>query len=95
MSRGEIGILDKFAERFSELVKHCGMQKKELAALLGIKYRNFRYYEVGTHKPEYEGLEKIADYFSVSVDYLMGRTDDPLTSEERMRRENEQAAGQS
>ncbi len=34
-------------------------------------------YETGAHEADYASLVKLADYFDVSVDYLLGRTDKP------------------
>ena len=34
-------------------------------------------YESGAHEADYATLIRIADYFNVSVDYLLGRTDNP------------------
>lgn len=34
-------------------------------------------YETGSHQADYETLIKIADYFDVSIDYLLCRTDNP------------------
>ncbi len=34
-------------------------------------------YETGSHEADYATLIKIADYFNVSVDYLLERTDNP------------------
>lgn len=34
-------------------------------------------YETGTHEADYETLIKLADYFHVSIDYLLERTDNP------------------
>ncbi|SFU82034.1 helix-turn-helix domain-containing protein [Alicyclobacillus macrosporangiidus] len=66
-----------FAERLSELIETNGVSKKDLAAILGVTYRNLRRYETGERKPDFDGLIKLADFFNVSLDYLVGRTDDP------------------
>lgn len=63
--------------QLSELIKSRNIQKKELAEYLGIAYRNLRYYELGERKPDFDGLIALADFFNVSIDYLVGRTDDP------------------
>ncbi|QQE78093.1 helix-turn-helix domain-containing protein [Alicyclobacillus sp. SO9] len=71
-----------FPERLSTLIKSKGVQKKELAEKLGISYRNLRHYELGERKPDFDGLTKLADFFDVSVDYLVGRSDDPNPDKE-------------
>lgn len=50
-----------------------GLQQKELAPLLNIKISTYCQYETGKRQPDYDTLKKIADYFEVSTDYLIGR----------------------
>jgi len=70
-------MLDEFARRLSELMRLHSAQKKDIAEYLGVTYRQFHRYETGEGKPDYYGLLKLADFFNVSLDYLVGRTDDP------------------
>ena len=46
-----------------------------MAEFLGIKLRAYQYYESGTFYPEIPNLIKLADYFGVTTDYLLGRSD--------------------
>lgn len=65
---------------FSERLKICRRQiatQKEMAERLGITERGFQNYELGRSQPTYEMLVEIADILNVSVDYLLGRTNDP------------------
>ena len=39
--------------------------------------KRISHYEISDHEPNFVALIKIADYFDVSVDYLLGRTDNP------------------
>ena len=64
-----------FSERLKELRKERKISQKALGDLLGISDRNIRFYESGEHRPDFEGLLLLAEYFSVSIDYLVGRTD--------------------
>ncbi|WP_206922577.1 helix-turn-helix domain-containing protein [Alicyclobacillus suci] len=66
-----------FSERLSELIQSSGAQKKEIAEYLDVTYRQFRRYETGDGKPDFDGLIKLADFFDVSLDYLVGRSDNP------------------
>lgn len=85
-----------FSERFKQLKeeKH-GMTLKELSQKLDITVPNLSYYMNG-REPNYDTLIKIANYFNVTVDWLIGRTDarnpsssDTLsTIEERLSQEN-------
>lgn len=49
--------------------------QSEMAEFLGIKLRAYQYYESGTFYPEIPNLIKLADYFGVTTDYLLGRSD--------------------
>lgn len=67
--------MEIFAQRIKELRKEHKKTQTEMAELLGIKLRAYQYYESATHYPEVPNLIKLADFFGVSTDYLMGRTD--------------------
>lgn len=54
-----------------------GKTQKDLAEYLGISERGYQNYELGTREPSLEILNKLADFFDVSTDYLLGRSDDP------------------
>lgn len=49
------------------------MTQDELAKILRISRSTVGMYEKGDREPDYETLEAIADYFNVSIDYLLGR----------------------
>ena len=65
----------KFHERMRSLRKEKGMTQKEVAAELGVGYRALQCYEYNERYPDVLGLVAIADYFDISLDYLMGRSD--------------------
>ena len=52
-----------------------GYRQKEIAEYLNIKQNTYCQYETGVLNYPVEVLDKLADFYSVSVDYLMGRTD--------------------
>ena len=60
--------------RLQELRKSHGLKAEQLADILGVNRRTFVYYESGEREPSVEQLGLLADYFHVSVDYLVGRT---------------------
>ncbi|MBP2071378.1 helix-turn-helix transcriptional regulator [Thermoanaerobacterium saccharolyticum] len=64
-----------FGKRIKELRKKKGLTQKSLASYLGISDRAIGYYENEQRTPPPDILQKIADFFDVSVDYLLGRTD--------------------
>ena len=51
-----------------------GVLQSDVAAYIGVNNSTYAYYERGTHNPTPETLCKIADYFGVTVDELLGRT---------------------
>lgn len=62
-----------FGERVKELRNARGMTQRQMAAALGITERSYQRYEV-LESPSNENLIKMADFFDVSTDYLLGRT---------------------
>ncbi len=64
-----------FAKRLKELRKERGLTQQELASILGVKQYIISNAENLNHKVSYDLLIKMADYFGVTVDYLIGRTD--------------------
>ncbi len=62
-----------FSERLKELRKAQGVTQKSVADYLGIAERNYRNYEIIDALPSIVSLSKLADYFGVTTDYLIGR----------------------
>lgn len=63
--------------RLKELRKKKGISQQRLATDLNTTQNTISRYETGEREPGIDDLTKIADYFKVSVDYLLGRTDNP------------------
>lgn len=63
--------------RLKELRKQKGISQLKLAMDLSTNQNTISRYETGEREADYETLIKIADYFNVSIDYLLGRTDNP------------------
>ena len=51
--------------------------QREMAEQLGLSFRGYQGYETNQTEPKLATLIAIADYYHVSIDYLVGRTDDP------------------
>lgn len=64
-----------FKERIVDLRKRRKLSQQELAKAIGISREALSGYEQGRREPSLDTLEKLADYFGVSLDYLFGRTD--------------------
>ena len=65
-----------FSERVRALREERGLKQTEMADICGVKVRSYQRYEHGDSYPEVPGLLFLADYFQVSLDYLMGRKDE-------------------
>ena len=65
-----------FAEKIRMLRKEKKLTQAEVAKEVGLSARGYQDLELGA-KPRYEALLHIADFYDVSVDWLMGRTDNP------------------
>lgn len=63
-----------FFEKIKMLRKELRMSQPAVAAEIGISMRGYQDMELGTF-PRYEKLLRIAEYYDVSVDWLMGRTE--------------------
>jgi transcriptional regulator with XRE-family HTH domain len=71
-----------FKQRLKELRKKHGITQEQLAQILGLERSTIGKYEGKKEViPSAEVLNDIADYFEVSIDYLLGRTDDPYPYE--------------
>ena len=64
-----------FSQRLRQLRTERGLKQREMAELCGLKLRGYQQYEYGEAYPTVSGLLFLADYFDVSLDYLMGRTE--------------------
>ena len=65
-----------FAERLRNLRLEKKVKQKELRQILGLKSRSaITNYEKNNREPDYETLVKIAEYFDVSTDFLLGVSD--------------------
>lgn len=63
--------------RLKELRKQRGISQLKLAMDLGMNQNSISRYESGAREADYATLILLADYFHVSIDYLLERTDNP------------------
>ncbi|MGK5512209.1 helix-turn-helix domain-containing protein [Brevibacillus formosus] len=64
-----------FGENLRTLRIEKGLTLRELSEALDISYSALGKYERNEREPDFETLEKFANYFGVMIDYLIGRTD--------------------
>ena len=67
----------EFAERLRILRREMNLSQNQLADIFETTQRRISYWESGKIEPDLYSLWKIADFFDVSIDYLLGRTDNP------------------
>lgn len=61
-------------KRLKMLREELGLSQKELGAKLSVSSSTIGMYEVDKRTPDANMIERIADFFQVSADYLLGRT---------------------
>ena len=64
-----------FQERLLELRTLAKLSQENLGNEAGLSRWAIGSYETGKRRPDFDGLLALADYFDVSIDYLVGRTD--------------------
>lgn len=64
-------------QRLKSLRLQNNVTQQSVANALGVTVGNVQKFEYGTAKPKLENVIKLADFFNVSLDYLVGRTDNP------------------
>ena len=69
--------MSNFTEQLKTYRKTKKATQKDLATYLGVSERAYQHYEAGSREPNIDTLIALADYFDVSLDYLVGRTDNP------------------
>ena len=63
--------------RLKEIRRQRGISQLKLALDLNMSQNTISRYETGDREADYRTLIQIADYFNVSIDYLLERTDNP------------------
>ena len=63
--------------RLKELREEKGLTQEEAAALMGVVPRQYQRYERGEGEPKLAGWIFLADFYGVSLDYLVGRSEGP------------------
>lgn len=68
---------DILAKRLKECRKKTGLPQIKIAVYCDITEKAYQNYELGVHEPKISILMRIAQYYGVSIDYLVGLTDEP------------------
>lgn len=67
--------MNKLAQRLKELRSAKKITQKEFSEILDLSMRGYQNYETAQREPKIDQLIQIADFFDVSLDYLVGRSD--------------------
>lgn len=70
-------MIKMFTERLKQLRKQANLTQKEISEKLGISQPQYARTENGGRAPSKETLELLSSFFGVSIDYLLGKTDNP------------------
>ena len=62
-------------QRIQDLRTDADMSQKQLSEILHISQRSYSHYETGSRNIPVEMLIRLANYYDISVNYLVGRTD--------------------
>lgn len=76
------GFCLKYGDILKKLRKNKGLSQKELTDRLNINRSTYARYETSQTQPDYDTLKIIADFFEVTTDYILGRSDNPNQTEE-------------
>lgn len=82
MIRTAVITITIFNKRLRSLREQHKISQKDFAEILGVSNVVLSRYENGERKPDYDMLIKIAEYFDVSVDYLLGKSNSVQLSDD-------------
>ena len=74
-------------DRIKKLRKEKKLSQRELAKKINLSPSTIAMYETGQRKPDTDKLKQIADFFNVSIDYLLGNTDEKKPVDEIIKNE--------
>lgn len=67
-------------EQLQSLRKKKGLTQEDISGIIGVKLSTYQKYERDAISPPYETLLKLADFYNVSTDYLLGRNAEEQTA---------------
>ena len=70
-------FMGQINERIRSLRARRNMTQRQLAEILDVSEVSVQRFEYGSARPSLDTLIALADFFDVSLDYLVGRSDDP------------------
>lgn len=84
----EGGLLMKYGDILKRLRNERGISQRELADRLKINRSTYARYETSATQPDFETLKLLANFYDVTIDYILGNSDrKELTIEEKLSKE--------
>lgn len=68
--------------KIAEMRKQAGLTQSKLSAAIGVSRSTLAMYETNKSEPDFKTISKLADFFGVSVDYLLGRAEKSPAAQE-------------
>ncbi len=65
--------MSQLSQKLIKLKQEKNVLQKDIAEAIGVSLRAYQYYEQGEREPNVQSLKKLATYFSVTIDYLLGQ----------------------
>ena len=76
-----VGGDDMFHDKLRYLREHQEFSQSEVARRINIVQTTYSRYELGQREPDFRTLKKIANFFNVSIDYLLDNDDAPYAND--------------
>lgn len=92
IKRGGDNMSETMGSRIQKVRKEKGIRQYELAEAIGVNHTAISLYESGKREPRKDILEKIALVTNVSIDYLYGLTDNKVLNQDKLNKEEIEAA---
>ena len=70
-----------YGDRLKKLREKTGLSQKEMTSRLNINRSTYARYELSQTQPDYDTLKLLANYFDVTIDYIIGRSEHPKLTE--------------
>lgn len=71
-------------DKILELIEKNNIEQQQFTSAIGIRKQSVSEWKNGTTKTYMKHIDKIANYFNVSTDYLLGKSDSPQTLDEQL-----------
>jgi transcriptional regulator with XRE-family HTH domain len=68
-------LMATFGQRLKQLREEKELSQQELAKLFSLSQSTIAYYELDKKQPSQKTLQRLAEFFGCTVDYILGRTD--------------------